>query len=292
MTITIAGSLGNIGKPLTQKLVAGGHQVTVISSTAARSAAITALGARAAIGSVSDVNFLTTAFTGAEAVFVMIPPNLGGVNVIANTAAAGKAFSEAILNAGVKRVVMLSSIGADLPGGNGQIAGLHQVEQQLAALKEVAVHFLRAGFFYNNLYHDAAKIRNLGILGANYPAAIQIPLVHPSDIAAAAATALEATDTGKKVVYVVSDCRMPAELASVLGTAIGKPQLPWVEFTDEASSEGMLKAGLPEEIAGLYTEMGAGLRSGQITENFLQSGAPVTGLVKLEAFAREFAAAY
>ena len=34
MKITITGSLGNISRPLTQKLIAQGHEVFVISSNA------------------------------------------------------------------------------------------------------------------------------------------------------------------------------------------------------------------------------------------------------------------
>jgi uncharacterized protein YbjT (DUF2867 family) len=58
MKITITGSLGNISKPLTKELVQKGHTVTVISSNAERQKEIEALGAKAAIGSMGDVNFL------------------------------------------------------------------------------------------------------------------------------------------------------------------------------------------------------------------------------------------
>lgn len=45
MKYVITGSLGNISKPLTQKLIAAGHQVTVISSKADKIAEIEAIGA-------------------------------------------------------------------------------------------------------------------------------------------------------------------------------------------------------------------------------------------------------
>ena len=75
MNIIITGSLGHIGKPLTEELVQKGHHVTVISSKPQKQADIEAVGATAAIGSVEDVAFLTATFTGADAVFCMIPPN-------------------------------------------------------------------------------------------------------------------------------------------------------------------------------------------------------------------------
>ncbi len=289
MKIIISGSLGNIGKPLTKKLVAAGHDVTVISSQPERSAAIEALGAKAAIGSVRDAAFLGKTLAGADAVFAMTPPNLGGADVLANTVNAGGAFAKAIQEAGVQRVVMLSSIGADLPGGTGPIAGLYGVEKVYEELDNVSVTFLRAGLFYINLYNDVPMIKGAGIMGANYPSDTKIPFVHPDDIATAVAEELQNTTTGKNVRYVVSDERTPADVVRTIGAAIGAAELPWVEFSDEQSLQGMAQAGLPAEIAKLYAEMGAGMRSGSIQVDFKKNNSPVTGAVKLEDFAKEFA---
>lgn len=292
MKITISGSLGNIGKPLTEKLIASGHEVTVISSSSDRVKAIEAAGAKAAIGSVSDAAFLQSAFEGADAVFAMTPPNMGSVNIIANTTDAGKALAKAIAAARVKRVVMLSSIGADLPGGNGPIAGLHNIEKLYESLDHVSVTYLRAGFFYTNLYHDVPMIKGAGIIGANYPSNTTIPFVHPEDIATAISEELLKTIAGKNIRYIVSDVRTPNEVAKTLGSAIGKPDLPWVEFTDAQSLDGMKQAGLPEEIAELYTEMGSGFRNGKIAAHFLSDYSAVEGRIKLEDFAKEFAAKF
>ncbi|MRX68562.1 Uncharacterized conserved protein YbjT, contains NAD(P)-binding and DUF2867 domains [Flavobacterium resistens] len=288
MKITISGSLGNIGKPLLKKLVASGHEVTVISSSSDRSEAIEALGGKSAIGSVSDAIFLEKAFTDADAVYVMTPPNMGGSNILANMTEAGNAFANAIKKSGVKRVVMLSSIGADLPNGTGPIAGLYNIEKIYETLENTSITFLRAGFFFTNFYHDVPMIKGAGIIGANYPASTVIPYVHPEDIAATVAEELEKTGSGINVRYIVSDVRTPGDAAKVLGEAIGKPELPWVEFTDEQSLNGMAQAGLPEEIAGLYTEMGTGLRSGAIAGDFLKNKTAVYGKIKLEDFAKEF----
>jgi len=291
MKIIITGSLGNIGKPLTTKLVAQGHHVTVISSNADRKQAIENLGAKAAIGSVSDAAFLADTFAGADALFAMTPPNLGGSNVVENTVNAGKSFAEAIEKAGVKRVVMLSSIGAHLEDGTGPIKGLYHIEKLYDKL-DTAVTFLRAGFFFTNLYNDVPMIKGAGIIGANYSTDTKIPFVHPEDIATAVAEELQKETTGKNIRYIISDVRTPQDVAKALGTAIDKTDLPWIEFTDEQSLQGMIQAGLPEEIAGLYTEMGSGLRTGKIAEDFLTTNASVDGKIKLEDFAKEFAAKF
>ena len=142
MKIIVTGSLGNIGKKLTTELLNAGNQVTVVTSSADRKSEIEALGAVAAVGSVSDANFLTQTFTGSDAVFAMTPPNLGGQNVVANTTNAGKAFAEAFKTAKIKKVVMLSSIGADLPNGTGPIEGLYHIEQIYNDLENITTLIL------------------------------------------------------------------------------------------------------------------------------------------------------
>src|SRR5713226_4559937 len=75
MKIVVTGSLGHISDPLTKELVQKGHAVTVISSKPGKQKDIEALGAKAAIGTLEDVNFLAATFTGADAVYAMVPPN-------------------------------------------------------------------------------------------------------------------------------------------------------------------------------------------------------------------------
>jgi uncharacterized protein YbjT (DUF2867 family) len=292
MKITITGSLGNISKPLAKQLISAGHQLTIISSNAEKVAAIEALGATAAIGLVTDVDFLTKAFTSADAVYTMVPPNFGASNYREYVGSIGKNYAEAIEQAGVSRVVNLSSIGAHLNAGTGPISGNHDVELELNKLSNVAVKHLRAPFFYVNFLSNIDMIRHMGILGSNYPATARLIMVHPEDIAAVAAEELQQEFTGKSVRYLVSDDRTLGPIATILGTAIGKPELPWVEFTDEQALNGMLQNGLPPEIARNFVEMGTAVRSGILWGDYDQNQPKVKGSINLEAFAEEFADRY
>lgn len=291
MKVTVTGSLGNISKPLVKKLVAAGHQVKVISSNIKRKTQIEELGAEALIGSVSDTAFLTNAFNGADVVYTMVPPDFGAVEYRKYIAAIGENYAAALKAARVKNVVNLSSIGAHLDGGTGPIAGVHDVELILNTLDGVTVKHLRAGFFYVNFFHNIDMIKHAGILGANYAADSELKMTHPEDIAETAFQAIT-TPFGKSgVQYVVSSEHTLAEVTAALGAAIGKPELPWVEFTDGQNYDGMVQAGMPEEIAKVYTEMGVAVRTGILWEDYKVKGS-VTGKVKLADFAKEFASVY
>jgi uncharacterized protein YbjT (DUF2867 family) len=292
MKITVTGSLGNISRPLAQNLVKAGHQVTVISSKKEKTAEIQAMGANAAIGSVEDLAFLTSAFSGADAVYTMVPPNFAANNLRGYISDVGNNYAKAIRASGVKKIVNLSSIGAHLPEGTGPIKGLYDVEHTLDALDGVAVKHLRAGFFYNNFYANVKMIKHMGILGSNYAGSNHLPLVNPADIADAAAEELQQHFTGKGIRYVVSDERTAGEAASILGAAIGKPDLKWVEFSDADALGGMKQAGLPEEMAKNYTEMGTAVRENKLWDDYIKHKPAVLGKRKFAEFAKEFAAVY
>jgi len=292
MKITVTGSLGNISKPLAEKLIRAGHQVTIISSNKDRVAEIEALGAKAAIGSVEDGAFLTGAFRGADVVYTMAPPNFKAANYRQYITGTGHHYAAAIQAAGVKRVVNLSSIGAHLPDGTGPVAGLHGVEQILNKLEGVSILHLRPAFFYTNFYRNVDMIKTAGFLGANYGEDSTIVLVHTEDIADAAAEEIQRPFTGTGVRYVVSDERTGTEIASVIGAAIGKPGLKWVEFTDEQALNGMIQAGLLEDHAKNYVELNAAARSGILFEEYYSNKPLEPVKRKFEQFATEFASAY
>lgn len=119
----------------------------------------------------------------------------------------------------------------------------------------------------------------------------RLVMVHPADIADAAAGFLQQPFEGKTVRYVASDDRTAADIAKVLGSAIGKRELPWVEFTDEQAYEGMVQAGLPPEVAKNYVEMGTAIKTGIMWPDFDEQKPEFYGR-KLEDFAKEFAARF
>lgn len=294
MKYVITGSLGNISKPLAKKLVAAGHDVTVISSKENKKAEIEALGAKAAIGTVQDEAFLTKTFTGADAVYTMVPPTFAAADWKAYIGDTGNIYAKAITASGVKNIVNLSSIGAHMEDGCGPVSGIYRVEKVFNTLAEVNIIHLRPGNFYTNLYANIGMIKHGGIIGGNYGANTKIVLVHPNDIAEAAAEQLLALNfKGHSIRYVVSDERTTNDIAKVLGAAIGKPELPWIDFKDEDSFAGMTGAGLPAEVAKNYVEMGKAMREGFMFEDYNAHKASVNiSKTKLEDFAKEFALAY
>jgi len=297
MKIIVTGSLGNISKPLTKELVQKGHQVTVVSSKPERQKDIEAMGAKAAIGTMEDADFLTTTFKGADAVYVMetmggnsfFDPNL---DIIAAINKIGNSYKQAVEQSGVKRVVHLSSVGAHTDKGNGLLAFHYNVENILKTLpSDVSITFMRPVGFYYNLLGFINTIKTQYVIATNYGGDSKKPWVSPIDIAAAVAEELATPFEGRKVRYVASDEISCNELASLLGAAIGKPDLKWVVIPDEQLLNGMLSAGMNPKVAAGLVEMNASTNSGDLYEDYFRNR-PTLGKVKLAEYAKEFAAVY
>ena len=296
MKVVVTGSLGHISQPLTQELVQKGHTVTVISSKSEKQAAIEALGATAAIGSLEDVDFLTKTFTGADAVYTMVPPANyfdPSLDLLAYFHRLGNNYLQAIQQSGVKRVVNLSTIGGHLEKGSGILIGAHDVEQILNKLSsDVAVTHMRPTSFYYNLFGYVDMIKEAGFIAANYGADSKIPWVAPIDIAAAIAEELVTTLVGRKVRYVASEELTGNETANILGAAIGKPDLKWILIPSEQMQSGLVAVGMNPQIAAGLVEMYGSLYNGLLAEDYYRNKPAIMGKVKLTEFAREFAAVY
>lgn len=296
MKIIVTGSLGHISKPLTLELVQNGHSVTVISSNPEKKEEIESLGASAAIGSLEDVDFLIQTFTGADAVYTMVPPNNyfdHQLDLWAYYRQLGENYSAAIAQTGIKRVVNLSTFGAHLEAGSGILTGARSVEQILNQLPlDVAITHMRPTSFYYNLYAYIPSIKNNDIIAANYGADDVVPWVSPVDIAAAIAEEITTPLVGKKVRYVASEEVTCNEAASILGQAIGKPELNWITVSDDEVLNNLVAIGMNPRIAAGLVEMYASLHTGLLAEDYYQNRPAVMGKVKLTDFAKEFAGVY
>jgi len=294
MKFTIIGGAGNISKIIVDNLLLGGQQVTTVARNPKHVEELVAKGAKAAIGSVEDVKFLTKAFAGADVVYTMVPPNFAATDWLGWISQQGKNYAEAIKANGVKYVVNLSSVGAHLSAGAGPISGLHFVEEALNALPDVNVLHLRPGFYYQNLLSNIELAKKMNIIGANFGAAdFTLVMTTPADIAEVATQELLLHNfTGHSVKYIASDERTTDDIAKVLGESIGKPDLRWVTFGDEDARNAMVTAGLPLEVAKNYAEMNKGLRTGIVLEEYWKNRPASLQKTKLEDFAKTFAQVY
>lgn len=294
MKYIITGSLGHISLPVTKNLVAAGHDVTVVSSNADKKEEIEALGAKAAIGSVTDAAFISTNFKDADVAYLMLPNVYNAPDYPAVQREISDIYVQAIAASNITHVVVLSSIGAHLRKGAGPIDGLGYLEEKLLELRNIHIKFLRPSYFFSNLFAMAGMIKHAGIAGSNFGDTDEkLVLVHTDDIAVEASEQLlNLAFTGNSITYIAGDERHPNEIAEILGKSVGKVNTPWITFTDEQAVQGMLDAGLSPQWADLYKHLNSSIREGKLQEDYWKNRPEKLGKYKLENFVKDFAVVY
>lgn len=323
MNIVVTGSLGHISKPLTKRLLKEGHSVTVISSTPERKGEIEQLGAKAAIGSIYDVEFLLQIFSRQEGAYCMLPPfnffEDPDLNYKKEALHIATNYSQAIQKAGLKKVVHLSSVGAEKDTGTGLLVFHNIVERIFKELPDdIALTHIRPVSFDYNLYQFMEMIKGEGFLAgflgkfftlryyglsgllkgysgimlSNYGADDTIPWVSTLDIASAIAEEFELHRSARHIRYVASEELTCQQVATILGRAIGKPYLKWVLISDKQMTNAIKQIGAKEEIAKEVTEMNAIMHDGSLFEDYYRHRPTTMGNVKIEDFAKEFATVY
>ncbi len=263
--IVITGATGNIGSKTAAKLLAQGKKVKVVARNSEKLEELKKQGAEIESGDMHDAAFLTKAFKGAEAVFLIVPPNLQAENISQHQDAVGEAQIEAIKNTGVKNVVFISSQGAQDIENTGVVAGLGRQEIRLNKLpQDVNVLNIRASYFMENLFNQIGVIKGMGIMGSPVKGDLKMGMIATQDIAHFAAEKLSALDfKGKNTVDLHGDRDYSHhEVAAIVGKSIGKPELPYVEFPFEDNKKALLEYGISESVADGFNNMYKGINAG------------------------------
>ena len=262
----ILGASGNTGHVVAKNLLDGGQKVRVVGRNAAHLQFLAADGAEIFVADITDVQALTKAFQGAESAYVMIPPNPTSNDFRAFQDRATNAITAAVRDAGVKNIVSLSSLGADKSSGTGPVVGLHNLEKKLNQIDGANVLHLRAGYFMENTLPQAAAIRMMGSAVGPLRPDLKLQMIASSDIGKAAAEALLRLDfRGKQTLELLGQRDLDfTEAATIIGKAIGKPDLKYIHAQNDQVRAAMVKMGMSDNFAGLILEMASALNTGHM----------------------------
>lgn len=286
--ISIIGATGNVGSKTVQLLSGKGHTLRLIARHAEKLAPFASLpGVEVHAGSAMDSAFLTSVFSGSDVVLAMMPGDYSSTNIGAYQDQMGIAILEAIKQSKVKQVLNLSSVGGHTEEKTGIVAGLARQEKRLNELADVHVLHLRPTYFMENLLGNIGMIKGMNIHGSPLKADKPFPIIASKDIAQVIAEKLEAANwSGKSVQPLLGpkDYTM-TEITAAIGKAIGKPELPYVEFPYDQAKQAMMNMGFTESIADAFVGLNEGINLGvfNLEERNNNSTTPTT----IEEFTNE-----
>jgi len=255
--IVISGATGNIGKRITAMLLSEGRQVRAISRRTDHLKSLVEKGAETAVGTLEDSVFVRRAFEGATAAFVMVPPILKADNLREYQAQIGENMAGAVEESGIRYVVHLSSLGAHLSEGSGILLGSHDQEQRLNRIEDLNVVHLRPAYFMENFLGSIGRIKRENTFGSSLRGDIPLALVATRDIAKVASRyLLELSISGKSVHDLLGERNLTLlEITKILGNAVGKSDLKYVQFPYQQVKDSMMSRGISESVADASIEL-------------------------------------
>jgi len=290
----ITGATGNTGHIVAKKLLEQGKNVRVIGRSGERLAKLSSLGAEPFVADLADKASLSRAFAGAEAAYLMIPPDLGSLDFRAYQDQLTDAMVSAVEQNEVKYVVALSSIGADKAEKTGPIIGLHILEEALKRVSGLNTLSLRAGYFMGNTLPQVSVIQHMGVTAGPLRPDLKVPMIATRDIGASAADALLRLDfKGFQTRELLGQRDLNyLEVTSLIGNAIGKSDLKYNQIPYEQFGGALQQMGASQSIAKLFMEMTEALNEGHVRALEPRSARNSTPTSFEQFAAEEFVPAY
>jgi len=262
----VLGASGNTGSVVANALLDKGKKVRAVGRDLKKLSAFVNRGAEAVVAELTNAEALTRAFAGAEGVYSMIPPALTSDNYRPYQDSVTEAVATAIEATDVKYIVTLSSLGADKAEKTGPVVGLHNMESRFADIPEINVLHLRAAYFMENTLPQVGIFREFGMMAGPLRADLPLPMIATKDIGAVAADALlhfHFYGQSSRELLGPRDLSY-AEVARIVGTAIGRPALAYIQLPAEQVVMAMTQMGMSKNVANLLCEMAESLNDGHM----------------------------
>ncbi|MER6956254.1 NAD(P)H-binding protein [Streptomyces sp. NPDC000618] len=237
--IVVTGATGNIGRTLVPLLAEAGEDVVAVSRRP-ESDGLPA-GARRAQADIGNSASVRPVLDGADALFLLLGGELNGHGESPN------ALLEVALDAGVKRIVLLSS---QINSTRPEALSHTRLREFESAVRASGADFaiLRPGGFASNAFAWAESVRTKRTVFAPF-GDVALPVVDPADIAAVAAEALRGGGhTGRTYELTGPEVISPRRQTAAISRALGE-EVTFVELSREEARVHMAQF-MPEEVIG------------------------------------------
>jgi NAD(P)H dehydrogenase (quinone) len=239
----ITGITGQVGGGVARTLLDAGKRVRAVVRDSAKVEMWTQQGCQVALARMEDPDALQRAFSGAEAVFVLLPPIFDPSPGFTETRQTVAALKGSLEKARPERIVCISTIGAQATEEN-LLSQLGILEQGLSDLA-LPITFLRPGWYMENAALDLKPARDTGIIQSFLqPLDRPIPMVATADVGRVAAELLQEQWPGHRVVELegprhVSPNDLAASFARLLNRSVKANVVPRNTWEALFRSQGM-----------------------------------------------------
>ena len=266
MRIGITTPTGHIGSRLVNNLLQKNkHDLVLIARDPSKLKTAQSKGATVVKADMLDRNAMIKATQGLDALFWVNPPKMDTDNVTEYYTTLADNGTEAVKKNNIKRVILLSSVGAHQAQGLGPVSALHKVEDIFRnSVKNLTI--LRPSYMMDNLLTTIGDIKRNGQIHLPVDGRTKVPMVASEDIARVAADLVSREFTG----YHVHSLHGPraytfTEAAQIIGDTVGK-KVEYIRVTPQQAIDSMEEMGASDEVAHQFVEMYTAMDSGRFSD--------------------------
>jgi len=230
--ILVTGATGTVGSQVVAELARAHVPARALIRTSDRATDLPD-GIEPVVGELESLN---SALDGVESLFLLSPPSPDTPRLEAGAIDAAR-------RAGVEHVVKLGAAGAS-PQAKARFPRQHGEVIDYLRSTTMASTILMPTDYMSNILNQAGSVRDGGTLYAMH-ADSPVASVHPADVGAVAAAALQGGHEGEDLILTGPEAASPRDIAAKLSSVLGR-EIELVALDEDALRTGMLGAGIPE----------------------------------------------
>ena len=264
MKIVITGATGQIGTQLTHLIDFEKNEVVLVGRDKSRLSEAAQKGAIVREGNMLDQAFLSGVLEGADVFFFLPPPNFKSEDMIAEYRQLATVSRDAAREAGVKRILHLSTLGGHLDRAEtGLIRGQHYAEEIIKDGADDVLH-LRCPFFLENYFMSVPTIKEQGMIYLPVSGDARYAFGSVADIAKAVSELIQTPAwKGRSIIELQGPQDYTfAEVAAGFSEGLGR-EVQHITVPAEAAIGAMTELGMSDAYADglvrLLTSIGSGI---------------------------------
>lgn len=273
----VLGATGRVGSALVGTLLAKGRTVRAVVRNAAKAERLRKMGASIAVADFVDARTVRSAFAGGDSIFIITAEDPASADGVAEATAFIEVCRDAVQAAGIRRVIGLSSDGAQHASGTGFLMVSYRLEHAFDGMA-VEKTFIRPSYYYSNWMMSLSVVRESGVLPTFFPVDLAVPMIAPEDVGRFAAKVF----TGEVEPRIVHEITGPCSYASsdiarmlgeVLGNAVKAHRIPEEAWLDTLTSVGFSPANA-QYMADMTAAVISGLTAAEGSEIIMPTTFP------------------
>ncbi len=250
----VLGASGQVGSTVAKELFQLGEPVKAVVRNPQKADKLKNMGMEVVIADSFDAKALAKVLEEGTTVFLLTPEDMTSNNILSDNQRILHNYKESIIKSGIKKIVGLSSVGAQHKEGTGFVELSYDLEHTFEDVP-VSYTFVRPAYYFSNWLAFLPVTKEQGILPTFFPVDMKIPMNSPKDVGKFIAGLMASNET-LETVYELTGPKLysSSDVATILGTVL-KRDVKTIEIPVDQRFGSLKNAGFSDDAANYMVKL-------------------------------------